>query len=339
MAVPATPTGLIAQTGNGQDFLSWDATPTATSYSVERSLDNSTFASIATPAIPEYLDTSVTLGTKYYYRVRAVNGDGPSAPTASQLLIPAPAAEMSLYQLRMAAQQRADRVNSDFVGTAEWNSYINQSMYELYDILVTTYEDQYVAAPVELTTTGNSDSMPIPNGTNYNAAPALYKLLGVDLGVNSTTNGWVTVSKFNFLDRNKYVYPNSASTLYGVANVQYRMMGSDIKLIPTPAASQRVRIHYVPRLQQLLKDNDLTTIGISGWLEYVIVRAAKFALDKEESDSSVLTQELMFLKARIEESASNRDSGRPDTITDTRLGGFGGSGFGGSGWGSPWGGY
>lgn len=338
MAVPATPTNLIAQVGNGQDFLSWDVTPTATSYSVERSLDNITFASVATPTLPEYLDTSVTLGTKYFYRVKAVNGDGPSTPTASQMLIPAPASEMSLYGLRLAAQQRADRLNSDFVTTQEWNSYVNQSMYELYDILVTTYEDYYVATPVEFTTTG-VESYDLPNGTNYSAAPALYKLLGVDLGVNTSTQGWVTVGKFNFLDRNKYVYPNTASTLYGVFNVQYRQMGSKLLLIPPPVANQKMRFHYVPRLQQLLKDNDLTTIGISGWLEYVIVRAAKFALDKEESDSSVLTQEIQFLKQRIEESAANRDAGRPDVITDTRLNGFGGSGYGGSGWGSPWGGY
>ena len=68
----------------------------------------------------------------------------------------------------------------------------------------------------------------------------------------------------------------------------------------------------------MLQDTDITTIGISGWLEYAIVRAAKYALDKEESDSSKMDAELLFLKARIEETAANRDVGQADKISDTR---------------------
>jgi hypothetical protein len=81
----------------------------------------------------------------------------------------------------------------------------------------------------------------------------------------------------------------------------------------------------------LLKDNDLTTLGYSGWLRYPIVRAAKYALDKEEgSDTSKLDQELAFLKLRIEQTSQNRDAGVPDTISNTRQDPlYGGMGFGG----------
>lgn len=160
----------------------------------------------------------------------------------------------------------------------------------------------------------------------------MYKLLGVDLALQNANNAYVTIDKFNFSDRNRFVFPNTASTIYGVFNLRYRVMGNNIQFIPTPSAGQSIRLWYVPRLKALLADTDTTDIGISGWIEYVIVRAAKYALDKEESDTSKLDQQILFLKSRIEESAANRDAGQPDTISDTRS--TGGSGWGTGGFGS-----
>jgi hypothetical protein len=245
---------------------------------------------------------------------------------------------MALAQIRLAAQQKADRVNSNFVGKAEWNSYINRAMYELYDLLITCFEDYAVAPPVDFNTVGGQDTYPLPDGTNYSGAPAFYKLLGVDLSINNANNARVSVKKFNFIDRNNYIYPNTASTIYGVFNLRYRVFGKNLKFIPTPSNGQPMKLWYVPRLKNLLLDTDTTDIGISGWIEYVIVRAAKYALDKEESDTSKLDSEILFLKGRIEESAQNRDAGQPDTISDVRgiNWGWGGtgpySGNGGGGW-------
>lgn len=297
------------------------------SYSVQRSLDGVTYAVVATPALNKYLDTAVTIGTQYFYKVAAVNGSGISPYTAAQNLVPTPTAEMSLGEIRTRAQQRADRLNSNFVTLPEWNFFINQAMFELYDLLVTSYEDMFTATPATFLVNGADFLYPLPNGTDTfingltNAtfvAEPFYKMQGVDLALNSSANGYVTVNKFNFADRNKFVYPNSASTIYGVFNLQYRMMGTNIEFIPTPSAGQRIRIWYIPRLKELLADNDLSTIGFSGWLQYVIIRAAKYALDKEESDTTKLDQELQYLIKRIEASASNRDAGNPDTISDTR---------------------
>jgi hypothetical protein len=273
--------------------------------------------------------------------VTAFTTGGTSSFTTAQGIIPTPTAEMSLAQIRLAAQQRADRVNSQFVTTSEWNSYINQAMFELYDLLITVYEDYYLGTPVQFTADGVTFNYALPDGnTVYTngitpnttfTAPAFYKLMGVDLALNNATNAYVTVNKFNFIDRNRFVYPNTASTIYGVFNLQYRVMGSNVQFIPTPAAGQQIRLWYIPRLNQLLNDTDITTTGISGWIEYVIVRAAIYALSKEESDVTGLEQQLLFLKTRIEESAANRDAGQPDTISDTRSGRGGSWGNGGMG--------
>lgn len=349
MAIPSTPTNLYVQQGNRQVYLSWDLSTGSTSYSVQRSTDNVTFVTISSTVVTNYLDTAVSVGVQYFYQVASTNGSGTSSYTTSQSIIPTPTAEMSLGQIRLAAQQRADRVNSNFVTLPEWNSYINQAMYELYDLLITVYEDYFVATPYQFTSDGTTFQYAIPDGalsfengitgaSGY-IAPPLYKLMGIDLAINNANNAYVTVNKFTFMDRNRFVYPNTASTIYGVFNLQYRMLGNVIQFIPTPSSGQKIRVWYVPRLNQLLKDTDLTSDSISGWIEYVIVRAAKYALDKEESDSSKLDAELAFLKQRIEESASNRDQGQPDRITDVRQNGSWGSMSGGYGANGPLGGF
>lgn len=340
MAIPGIPSQFYIQQGNRQVLASWSITAAATSYDLQRSTDGVTFASIATPTEIQYLDTSVTVGVQYYYKVAAVSVAGTSPYTTPQSIIPTPSAEMSLAGIRLAAQQRADQVGSNFVTLPEWNFFINEAMFELYDLLVTAYEDYFMATPVHFVSQGNQASFDLPNGlltflddnNNSIVAKPFYKLLGVDLGLNTANNAYVTLNKYNLIDRNRYVYPNTTSTIYGWCNLQYRVLGSKIDFIPTPSASQSIRLLYIPRLDQLLSDTDITTIGFSGWLQYVIIRAAKYVLDKQESDTSKLDAELLFLKTRIEESSQNRDAGQPDRISDMRQNGSWGSGSG--GWGS-----
>ena len=318
MAAPQIPTSFIVQSANQQILASWDLTPGADSYVLQRSEDNITFTTIATISgvslATQYLDTAVTLSTQYYYKVAALNGTDASPYTLAQSEVATPTGEMCLAQIRLQAQQRADRVNSQFLTKSEWNQNINKAMFELYDLLITVYEDYYIAPPIEFTANGSTFLYPLPNGSNtftnaitnetFTPRP-FYKLKGVDLALSNATNGYVTINKFNFADRNRFVYPNTASTIYGVFNLQYRVMGNNIEFIPTPSANQQIRLWYIPRLIELLKDTDTTDTGISGWIEYVIVRAAKYALDKEESDTTKLDQQILFLKGRIEETAAN----------------------------------
>lgn len=439
MAVPGIPTNFNIQSGNQQILLTWNLTAGATSYTIKRSTDQLNYIDLIAVTSTQYLDSEVTLGTQYYYKIAACNVSATgnltctglpnaggffkvadiqftavsSSPSENQFVVastiadtltnivnavnssasftgnivavvlnsntvqftaipagpignstqfsvglsnttitpfsggtsglftsaasavPTSMGEMCLSQIRLASQQRADRVNSNFITMPEWNQMINQSMYELYDLLITTYADYYLAPAMTFTADGSTYLYPLPNGTNYSGVAAFYKMMGVDLCLNTANNAWVTINKFNFIDRNKFVYPNTASTIYGVFNLQYRVMGSNIEFIPTPTGGQQIRIWYVPRLPQLLLDTDITTSSVSGWIEYVIVDAAIKALQKEESDVSVLMAQKAALKMRIEESASNRDAGAPDKISDVRSNsnpwGFNGpiSGFGG----------
>jgi len=334
MASLGIPQNFNVQSANQQILVSWNLSPGATQYIVQRSQDNVTYTTVATvsgsPLATSYLDTTVALSTQYYYQVSASNGTIQSPYTTPQAAIATPSGEMSLSQIRLRAMQRADRVNSNFVTQTEWTTYINQSMFELYDLLVTVYEDYFVATPVQFVADGTTFLYPLPTGSNTFTngingqtfkPPPFYKLIGVDLALNSANNAYVTVNKFNFSDRNRFVYPNTASTIYGVFNLQYRLLGTNqIEFIPTPSAGQALRLWYIPRLTELLQDTDTTSMGISGWIEYVIVKAAYYALTKEESDTSSLVMQLAALQKRIEESAVNRDAGMPDTISDVNNG-------------------
>lgn len=232
---------------------------------------------------------------------------------------------MTLAQLRTATRQRSDMVNSQFVSDDELNSYINQSYFELYDILIQKYGDNYYSAdPVVFATNGQTMQYELPNGvlsfTNGRTrtagyiAPAFYKLLGVDLQLANQYDSFVTIRPFNFSDRNRYAVPNFQS-FYGVTNLRYRLNDKYIWLTPTPASGQNIQIWYVPRLETLNNDAD-TCDGISGWTEYIICDSAIKCMQKEESDVSALMAEKVALIHRIESAAENRDAANPATVSD-----------------------
>lgn len=343
MAIPATPTNFNAQQGNGQVYLSWNNSTGATGYKINRSLNGVSYSLYASVSVNSYFDTAVTPGVTYFYTIQSSNTDGDSSNTSPQSVVPTNSGQMSLGEIRLASQQRADRVNSNFVTLPEWNTFIRLAQYELYDLLIDLDQMRYVAPTAGFISNGSTYLYPLPDGIRTFVGPdgsnfvprPFYKLIGVDMGLSNAQQAWVTVTQFNFIDRNKFLYPNSASTIYGVFNCQYRLNDNNIQFIPVPSGNQPFRLWYIPRLEVPLADNDLVD-GVSGWEQYVIIRAAKYALDKEESDTTKLDEEIGFLTKRIEAAAQTRDVGQADTISDTRtnMGGFNG------GWGrGPIGGF
>lgn len=317
MAIPGIPQNLTVQQGNGQVLLDWSNQSGATQYKVDRSLDGVTFSNVAQISANSYLDTSVTVGTRYFYKVASVNTSGTSPYTPSQEVIPTLAGQDSLSGLRLQAQQKADRVGSNFVTKAEWNTYINKSADELYDLLVTLYEDYFIQEK-SYVIDGSSDVITLPSD--------FYKLLGVDCAVDGLN--FQTLKKFDFVDRNRFSTPTQVAALSRGVNLKYRTMGNQIKFSPFPAGGQTIKIFYVPRRKTLLLDTDILD-SVSGWNEYVIVDAAIKALNKEESDVQVHLLEKASLVERINASGMNRDAGMPDTISNTRDVNRYGDGFGG----------
>jgi fibronectin type 3 domain-containing protein len=87
---PATPTGLAATAGNAQISLTWNASTGATSYHVKRSTTTGGpfTATLASPTATNYVDSTVTNGTAYFYVVSALNSTGESANSSQATATP-----------------------------------------------------------------------------------------------------------------------------------------------------------------------------------------------------------------------------------------------------------
>lgn len=230
--------------------------------------------------------------------------------------------QTTLGAVRTQAKYRADMVRSEFVTNAEWLTYINDSYRELYGLLLQKYGNDYFVAGTpdnwyQFTTSGSTASYVLPDGSSTyklldgtTTAPAFLKLLGVDVKHGSD---WHALLPFNFVDRNQR-QNGQASNLN---RPRYRITGARLWFAPTPQGSLTVRIFYIPRLTELSADDDVLD-GVNGWEEYVIIDAAIKAMQKEESDVSVLFAQKGAIIKRLDAEAENRDAGSPATVSETR---------------------
>jgi alpha-galactosidase len=81
-AAPAPPSGPAVSMGNPLD-VTWNATPGATAYDIQRSVAIAgPFTNVARAVLPHYADSSVVAGATYYYAVSSVGNFGESANSA-----------------------------------------------------------------------------------------------------------------------------------------------------------------------------------------------------------------------------------------------------------------
>ena len=216
---------------------------------------------------------------------------------------------ITLSQLRTESRERADMEHSTFVSDSELNSYINNSISELHDLLIQAYDGDYYIEEATFTTTASTSSYSL---SSIITAGDFYKLRGIDAKI--IDNSWKTLNPFNFNDRNKY--QNSEGCL-GLYLLKYRLVGENLVFTPTPDADTEVKVWYVPIAQTLTLDTD-SYDDLNNFSEYVIVDAAIKMLQKEESDVSILVSQKKALYNRIEQAANNRDVGQGDSVSDVR---------------------
>jgi len=210
----------------------------------------------------------------------------------------------TLLSLRTQIRERCNMESSEFISDSELNSFINSSYSELYDLLVSRFEDYY-------TTTTTST---VASGASSFAVPSdFYKLRGVDRQVGSSTD-YYALLKFNFSERN-WRNRRLNRTLFGQSNINYRLVGNNVELVPEDHAPGSYKLWYIPTYTTLSADGD-TVDGVNGWEEYIIVDACIKCLEKEESSTSMFEKQKVKLEQRIEEMASLRDIDQPDRISD-----------------------
>lgn len=212
----------------------------------------------------------------------------------------------TLLKLRTQARQRADKVNSGFVLDAELNQYVNNSIAELYDLLVAAYGNDYYLKTYTFSTDGIA--------SDYNLPTDFYKMEGLDLYVNSSS--FITLKPFQFNERARLQNGNNWAAITQAQGPRYHLKANVISFMPLPSVNN-LTMYYVPVCAELVGDSD-TFDGINGWEEYVIIDAAIKMLQKEESDVSILMGQKQMLTKRIEAMAENRDIGHSFKVSDVQ---------------------
>jgi hypothetical protein len=334
----------------------WNAStdPNIASYNVESSPDQGTWTSRANVphAIPGvnwdatlqkffWDDATGTVDT--WYRLQAVD----SLAQVSSWSPPFQASpldhsyvcggSMSLAELLKLTREESDTENDPHLTDAEIIRYLNQSRLELYDMLITTFGEDYYTATCAITTAAGTDRYDLPNGLLYSGAPCYYKGLLVEAvtGPNVTSGQPITLDKFNLREKNRFNLPQNLMN-FPYMLPRYRLHGSQILFAPMPASPITVNLWYAPKLRPLFDLTDMAE-DWGGWLEYVVVDAAIKCVVKQERDAAAYMVRKLALKARIEAAAPNRDLAEPNTVTETQPVGFGPTGAGSPGSYGLWG--
>jgi hypothetical protein len=201
--------------------------------------------------------------------------------------------------------------NSEFVSNTEWNSYINYSISELRDILISKVGNDYFASSASINLLPNQDSYFLPLD--------FYKLLWAEVLGND--GYYYKMKRFEVTEKN---YGRSPLN-YFITDLKYRLRnGSIVFNNQKQTTASTVRVWYTPVIQDLVSDSDLLD-GFNGWDEFVILKSARKALVKEESSTAELDQELAVMYGRLEAMGDNRDQGEPMRVYDNELRRFGGS--------------
>lgn len=217
----------------------------------------------------------------------------------------------TLSDLISKARTRADMVNSDFVSDADVTEMVNVSYSELYEFLVQTFEDYFIAETT-ITTVSGTDAYDLSA-----VSPGIFKLRGVDLQLSAAAGNAIPLRRFEWAERSRYNQAVWGSVVMpGARRPAYRLLGSKLKLAPPPDAAYDLKVYYVPAVTLLSNDTPGTTDVLPGevrpgWEEYIVIGAAIRMLEKEQNDTTPLMAELARLKARIESAAANRDADAP----------------------------
>lgn len=213
------------------------------------------------------------------------------------------------------AQALADRRSDASVTSADWTRYVNDSIEELYRILIGCDAGLYFAqtdfALVGGTTGATFDlttlAISAPQSTKFRA------MHGLDLSPD--TNYRRTVPRRNFRERNKgrigWWYPALWST-----DRRYDLRQTTLTITPYELAAGNYRIYWRPAPYKFASSADTTPLDtvMEPYDEYVRVLAAMMAVGIEEGGQDALASRLAVLRNDIVESEKRDDE--PAVIAD-----------------------
>ncbi len=218
---------------------------------------------------------------------------------------------VTLATLRARVRERCDMVHSQFItDTADsLDSWINEGAQKLHDMLIQAYGEDYVEKSTTLTTVAAQSDYDLPSD--------FYKLLGVELPLGGRMR---TILPYQRTERNTFANQPVSLSQFNIP--RYKLSRGVIRLLPTPNSVLVGTLWYAPWLQvndgdkNKLVDATDCVLFPNGWERYIVLYAAKIALDKEESDSSKVVADLAKETADLMAVIENRNADMPHQAID-----------------------
>jgi len=194
------------------------------------------------------------------------------------------------------------RADNSALDDATITEFINQSITDLYDMLVLAFGDTYFEVETTRTTSPSLATVALPDD--------FYKLTGL-FWTNGTRK--FPIRQVPQLEAEAFV-PGAGWSDY--SEVKYRLQIGNLKFYPTPLGIHAVTIKYVPSAVRLVNDSD-TFDGYNGWEEWPVIDAAMKCLEREgnDGDAALLQPRKDRMEMRIA-AMSDRNEAEPMRIQD-----------------------
>lgn len=200
------------------------------------------------------------------------------------------ASTVTLLSMRTDVAVRGGYENSADITPAILNTFINEAVKQVWDILKSKRDDLLVTSAI-LTTAVGVDATALP--------AAFYQLRKLEIADSSAPSGWRRLRQTT-LDVSHQI-----AQLFG-KRYRYRLQGPNVVLHPTPQAIETLRIYFIPTAPQLAADGD-TFDGVNGYEDLVFQMALYRCRDRQEQDLSSCTREIARLTAQISSASDGRD--------------------------------
>lgn len=200
------------------------------------------------------------------------------------------AATVTLLSMRTDVAVRGGYENSADITPAILNTFINEAVKQVWDILKSKRDDMLVT----------STTLPTVIGVDATALPpTFYQLRKLEIADSSAPSGWRRLRQTSLDVSHQY------AQLFG-KRYRYRLQGPSIVLHPTPQAIETLRIFFIPTAPQLAADGD-TFDGVNGYEDLVFQLALFRCRDRQEQDLASCTREIARLTAQISSASDGRD--------------------------------
>lgn len=250
---------------------------------------------------------------------------------------------------QLADMETTQSGSSQFVTDEEIKQRIDEAAGELYEMLITSLGEDYFVRDVyaEFLANGDLKGAPVVRlPTDFYRLITVHEVTNLDAMLAGEQPILRPCMPFQRVDMTALLNARPQAHgpfFYRLSARRGRHADEDeqtaetslldrLEVWPRPSVDQQFRVAYVPwfatydAMPEGLTDGtevrcidpDPIYPGIMGWEEWVVIKAAIYCKDKEESDSSKLELRLSEQTARIQSHRHKRDVGAPERIALTR---------------------